>query len=192
MQNCLFRNWMQFWRCWEDSVVYCSKSYLLAKTFLRKPADIKWFIFFNSNEWPAGTDTIFYVRTFSRLVIEIRGVNQSYLSQVCCMCGPTYTTQSFFSTSISPNVSTTPLWQWGFWQRLPFIWTTLRGKHCWHPIAVMGVVDTFGLSAKTREIAQFEFQSPLFYIFSSEKTYYSVQKPIQMIFLKHQQCLLHL
>ena len=52
------------------------------KLFLRKPADIKWFIFFNSNEWPAGTDTIFYVRTFSRLVIEIRGVNQSYLSQV--------------------------------------------------------------------------------------------------------------
>ena len=57
---------------------------LLARkiAFLRKPADIKWFIFFNSNEWPAGTDTIFYVRTFSRLVIEIRGVNQSYLSQV--------------------------------------------------------------------------------------------------------------
>jgi hypothetical protein len=27
---------------------------------------------------------------------------------------------------------------------LPFIWTTLRGKHCQHPFAVMGVVDTFG------------------------------------------------
>ena len=25
-----------------------------------------------------------------------------------------------------------------------FSWTTQRGKHCWHPIAVMGVVDTFG------------------------------------------------
>ena len=44
----------------------------------------------------------------------------------------------------SSNVSTTPLWQWGFRQCLPFSWTTLRGKHCRHPIAVMGVVDTFG------------------------------------------------
>ena len=42
-----------------------------------------------------------------------------------------------------PNVSTTPLRQWGFRQRLPFSWTTLRDKHCRHPIAVMGVVDTF-------------------------------------------------
>ena len=29
-------------------------------------------------------------------------------------------------------------------QCLPFSWTTLRGKHCRHPIAVIGVVDTFG------------------------------------------------
>ena len=43
-----------------------------------------------------------------------------------------------------PNVSTTPLRQWDYRQCLPFSWTTLRGKHCWHPIAVMGVVDTFG------------------------------------------------
>ena len=35
--------------------------------------------------------------------------------------------------------------QWGVWQHLSFNWTTLRGKHCWHPIAIMGVVDTFGL-----------------------------------------------
>ena len=45
---------------------------------------------------------------------------------------------------LCPNVSTTPLRQWGFRQCLPFSWTTLRGKHCWHSIAVMGVVDTFG------------------------------------------------
>ena len=32
----------------------------------------------------------------------------------------------------------------GFRQCLPFSWTTLRDKHCQHPIAVMGVVDTFG------------------------------------------------
>ena len=46
---------------------------------------------------------------------------------------------------LCPNVSTTPLQQWGFQQCLPFSWTTLRGKHCWHPIAVMGVVDTIRL-----------------------------------------------
>ena len=34
----------------------------------------------------------------------------------------------------------------GFRQCLPFSWTTLRGKHCRHSIAIMGVVDTFGLS----------------------------------------------
>ena len=43
----------------------------------------------------------------------------------------------------SPNVSTTPLRQWVFQQCLPFSWTTLKGNHCLHPIAVMGVVDTF-------------------------------------------------
>ena len=45
------------------------------------------------------------------------------------------------------NVSTTPLRQWDFRQCLLFSWTTLRGKHGRHPIAVMGVVDTFGLCA---------------------------------------------
>ena len=43
-----------------------------------------------------------------------------------------------------PNLSTTPLSQWGFHQCFSFIWTTLRGKQCQHPITVMGVVDTFG------------------------------------------------
>ena len=46
-----------------------------------------------------------------------------------------------------PNVSTTPLRQWGFQQCLSFSWTTLRGKHCRHPIAVMGVVYVRALSA---------------------------------------------
>jgi hypothetical protein len=48
----------------------------------------------------------------------------------------------------SRNVFTTPLRQWRFWQCLPFSWTILKGKHCRHPIAIMGVVelvDTFGL-----------------------------------------------
>ena len=40
-------------------------------------------------------------------------------------------------------VSTTPLWQWGFPQCLPVSWTTLKGKHCRHSIAIMAVVDTF-------------------------------------------------
>jgi hypothetical protein len=44
---------------------------------------------------------------------------------------------------VDTNVSTTPLRQWGFRKSLPFTWTTLRGKHCRHPITVMGVVDTF-------------------------------------------------
>ena len=44
---------------------------------------------------------------------------------------------------LSPNVSTTPLRQWGFRQVLPLSWAPLRGKHCQHPIAIMGVVDTF-------------------------------------------------
>ena len=52
--------------------------------------------------------------------------------------------RSIFSRCLCPNVSTTPLRQWGFQQCSPFSWTTLRGKHCRHPIAVMGVVDTFG------------------------------------------------
>ena len=48
-------------------------------------------------------------------------------------------TESFYN----PNVSTTLIRQWGFWQCLPFSWTTLRGKHCRHPIAIMRVVDRF-------------------------------------------------
>ena len=45
-----------------------------------------------------------------------------------------------------PNVSTTPLQQWGFQQQqcLPFSWTILRGKHCRNPIAAMRVADMFG------------------------------------------------
>ena len=50
---------------------------------------------------------------------------------------------SFTLRSQYSNVSTSPLRQWGFRQWLTFSWTTLRGKHCRHPIAVMGVVDTF-------------------------------------------------
>ena len=42
-----------------------------------------------------------------------------------------------------PNVSTSPLRQWGFRQCLPFSWTALRDKDCRHHIAVMGVVDMF-------------------------------------------------
>ena len=51
-----------------------------------------------------------------------------------------------YSVSHSPNVSTTQLRQWGVRQCLTFSWTTLRGKYCWHPIAVMWVVDTLKYS----------------------------------------------
>ena len=54
--------------------------------------------------------------------------------------------ESHIFLSSSSNVSTTPLWQWVFWQCLPFSWPTLRDKHCRHPIAVIEVVDTFGHS----------------------------------------------
>ena len=55
---------------------------------------------------------------------------------------PTFNTSSCWCISKQcPNVSTTPLRQC-----LPFSWTTLRGKHCRHPIAIIGVVDTFGQS----------------------------------------------
>ena len=37
---------------------------------------------------------------------------------------------SYLYTILSPNISTTPLRQWGFRQCLPFSWTTLGGKHC--------------------------------------------------------------
>ena len=47
------------------------------------------------------------------------------------------------STKQGSNVCTTPLRQWGFQKCLPFSLTALRGKHCRHPIAVTGVVDTF-------------------------------------------------
>ena len=50
----------------------------------------------------------------------------------------------FKKRSRGPNIFTTPLRQWGFRQCLPFSWTTLKGKHCWHLITIIGVVDTFG------------------------------------------------
>ena len=47
-----------------------------------------------------------------------------------------------------PQPIQTSLRQWSFWQCSPLSWTTLRGKHCQHPIVVMGVVDTLGLNVK--------------------------------------------
>ena len=52
--------------------------------------------------------------------------------------------KGFYIKRPCPNVSTTQLRQWGFRQCLPFSWTTLRGKHCRHSIAAMGVVNMFG------------------------------------------------
>ena len=53
---------------------------------------------------------------------------------------PHFSQQLIIKSGQGPNVSTTPLLQWGFRKCLPFSWTTLIGKHCRHPIAVMGVV----------------------------------------------------
>ena len=68
---------------------------------------------------------------------------------------PTSMAPEYISLRPGPNVSTTPLRQC-FQQCLPFIWTTLRGKHCGNPIAVMVVVDTFG--PEGLEIIQSWFQ----------------------------------
>ena len=56
---------------------------------------------------------------------------------------PQWVELHFGVTNYAQNLSTTPLWQWGFQQCLPFSWTKLRDKHCQHPIAVMGVVVMF-------------------------------------------------
>ena len=50
-------------------------------------------------------------------------------------------TKKPWMTHHCPNVSTTPLRQWGFRQCLPLSWKTLEDKHFWHPIAVIWVVD---------------------------------------------------
>ena len=47
------------------------------------------------------------------------------------------------------NVSTTSLQQWGFRQCLPFSLTTLRDKHCRHPIALIGIQCMLLQLAKT-------------------------------------------
>ena len=50
-----------------------------------------------------------------------------------------FLTDSFSTCSMyCPNISTTPLQQWGFQQCLPFSWTTLKDRYCRRPIAVMG------------------------------------------------------
>ena len=46
-----------------------------------------------------------------------------------------------------------------FSQCLPFSWTEIRGKHCRHPINVMGVVDTFEhgfISQKVKKLQEAE------------------------------------
>ena len=62
------------------------------------------------------------------------------LSLVCLQWSQIYKNCQGFATNSNsqcPNVSTTPLRQWGFRQCLLFSWTTLRGKHCRHPISVI-------------------------------------------------------
>ena len=73
-------------------------------------------------------------------------LNAFFIKKTCFATG--IGIEHWFQKPISKlglTISTTPLQQWGFQQCLPFSWTTLWGKHCRHPIAVMWVVDTFGL-----------------------------------------------
>jgi hypothetical protein len=71
--------------------------------------------------------------------------------------------QDFFFRR-GPIGSTSSLRQWCFRQCLLFSWTTLRGKHCRHPIAVMGVVDTFELNLTDEFNFQHKKSSESFYI----------------------------
>ena len=58
----------------------------------------------------------------------------------------------FFIIQVSPNVSTTPITAMGCRQCLSLSVVQLKGKHCRHPIAVMGVVNTFGLNHFVRVV----------------------------------------
>ena len=87
------------------------------------------------------------------------------------------------------NVSTTPLRHWGFRQCLPFSWTTLRGIHCRHPIAVMEVVDTFGQRSicyifKQMNLIIFLYRGILPYAtFGTQKKFALAKKHISKIFI---------
>ena len=49
-----------------------------------------------------------------------------------------------WATETWPERIYKPIMAMGLSKCLPFSWTTLRGKHYLHPIAIMGVVYTFG------------------------------------------------
>ena len=70
------------------------------------------------------------------LVMRV-GLDKKGLDVRCGICG-----FCFLSLSL-PKLIYNRITAMGFWQYLPFTWTALKGKNCWHPIAVNGVVDTF-------------------------------------------------
>ena len=61
---------------------------------------------------------------------------------------------SYFANGHSPNVYTITSRQLVFRQYLPFSWTTLRGKHCRQPIAVMALVVSFGHNAERKKMGK--------------------------------------
>ena len=99
------------------------------------------------------TFTILPESSSTNEVSLLRGVGRMKCSGIifegaCLIYAPTFFRKIFCNlrkTSFrreGPNLSTTPLRQWGFRQCLPFSWTILKGKYCKHSIAV---VDKFGL-----------------------------------------------
>ena len=79
-------------------------------------------------------------------MVETREVVLSGIEYTCnfvCTTGFDHFIKSWFSTT-NEKANARTLRQWGFRQCLLFSWTTLRDKHCRNPIAVIGVVDTFG------------------------------------------------
>ena len=69
------------------------------------------------------------------LITEDKGANRSFsLKALLELATQSHTTRTY----LQPHYGNVVLGNF-----LPFSWTTLRGKHCRHTIAVMGVVDTF-------------------------------------------------
>ena len=65
-------------------------------------------------------------------------------------------------------------------QCLPFSWTTLRGKHCQHPIAIMGVVDMFGQCLFINDLTPAAVQTGQY-----QQPYYTDMNSIVSVFIEH-------
>ena len=103
----------------------CISSELIPGNHSKSQSQIRGFPLSKNSGWPA---------------IKLSLVNR-WRSQSEMLVTHSLLLEPFYCMRQCRNASTTPLRKWGFRQCLHFSWTTLRGKHCRHPIA-MEVVDT--------------------------------------------------